>query len=123
VKHDVVERLLSHQALQSAILVFELAETLRVADFQAAVFLLPGVERLLADPVSPTQLRGRDAGSCSFRMPTICSSVNLLLRIASSSAYFPGGLNLWLDQFSGSRSKDHSLDADSSLGRNKPQLE
>ena len=51
-----IERLLCDQPLELAILFLERLETFRLARLQAAVFLLPAIERLLGHPVLSNQV-------------------------------------------------------------------
>src|SRR5205823_608036 len=68
------------------------------------VLLLPGVEGLLADPMPPTELGGWGAALLFFQDPDNLLFAKPAPAHASSSAYFPGGLKLSLDQFLGAGS-------------------
>src|SRR5713101_8205092 len=71
-----VQAEIGHQLLQPAVLVFQTPQPLRFPNLHPAILTLPAVQRRLADAVLPRQLRDLPPPSCSFRIPTICSSLN-----------------------------------------------
>jgi len=58
-QHRSIQRQLGHQLLQPAGFVLELLELADLIDLQPAVMFFPALERLLADPHPPDQLRHR----------------------------------------------------------------
>src|SRR5690606_13939464 len=59
-----VERLVSDDALEAAVLLLQLPQSLRLARLHAAVLPLPAVERGRGDAMLTTQIIDRGAGVC-----------------------------------------------------------
>ena len=68
----LVERQIRHRALQLRILLTELAQLEDLAHAEVGVFLLPDVERRLADAELPADIRHRDA---AFGLPQRISTL------------------------------------------------
>src|SRR5690606_21740775 len=64
VQHLDVERLVSDDALEAAVLLLQLPQSLRLARLHAAVLPLPAVERGRGDAMLTTQIIDRGAGVC-----------------------------------------------------------
>ena len=97
--------MLSHQALESAVLVFERFQPRGLTPLKAAVLLLPPIEGLLTDAVVATE-----CCRCCTRLVLLQDADDLLLREPAAARalllgpYARRGLSFSLDPFSGGRS-------------------
>ena len=76
-----VERLVGDEPLQPPILLLKLGQAVRLLELEAAVLRPPALQRVLRGPMVAADLNGFPA-SASRTMPTVCSSVNRLVRMA-----------------------------------------
>ncbi len=83
----LVQTQVRDQLLELAVLLLEQLQAPYLADAEAAINLLPAVERLLRDPIRRiTSATGVPVSAC-FSANAICSSVCRVFFISSSSSW------------------------------------
>lgn len=99
-QHRAIQRQLSYQFLQPAVLVLQLLQLADLVDLQPSELLLPAVERLFADPTRRISSATGIPISACFTIVTICSTENRFRFIRQnlpSSDFAENSLSNWIN--------------------------
>jgi hypothetical protein len=90
----IVQHGVGQQPLQPRVLVLQRLQPLGLRDLDPAELRFPFVDAGVADAVLAAQIGDRNAGSCSFKIPMICSSEKRLRFMLWSSSWARANFNL-----------------------------